>query len=188
MVESKCSKMRSTCVDWSGLRPITTEAEAIVEDRLAYVARVTERLPNFPASVILQLFYDHPQRLEDFAPLGFENLCFKLVELQPNVLASTSLRGHETVVQYSSYAKQGRFTDSPRYSRLLDYIQEHLTWPVPPVLVDNRAGQFPKLPGSPSWSSPYDLLEGHHRLAFVYALGLHAKPGHTAWLVSKEPS
>ena len=164
------------------------EGEFIVEAESAYVARVAERLPNFPASVILQLFYDHPQRLEDFALLGFENLCFKLVELQPDVLASTGLRGHETVVQYSSYAKQGHFTDSPRYSRLLAYIKEHLTWPVPPILVDNREGQFPKLPGRPPWSSPYDLLEGHHRLAFVYALGLHANTGHTAWLVSTERS
>jgi hypothetical protein len=98
------------------------EGEFIVEAESAYVARGAERLPNFPASVILQLFYDHPQRIEDFALLGFENLCFKLVELQPDILTSAGLMEHETVVQYSRYVQLGRFAESSRYSRLLAHI------------------------------------------------------------------
>ncbi|MBS79026.1 MAG: hypothetical protein CMO32_25380 [Variovorax sp.] len=53
-----------------------------------------------------------------------------------------------------------------------------------PILLDNPDGAFVASWGL-RYSIPYDLLEGHHRLAVLYALQLEAAGPHQVWLVRR---
>ena len=120
--------------------------------------------------VITQWFRDHPQVIEEHAGLDYMSLQFKSTLVGRDVLSMPCLTEHETVVQYRDYFLQG--VESRKMKRIAEYMAVHHTWPVAPILFDNPDGRFVASWGL-KYSRPYDLLEGHHRLAVLYALGKH---------------
>lgn len=178
--------MSLNALNLNALYPGLDEAEFVCEDKDAYATRLACLLPNFPTSVVLQWFYDHPRCIETYAGLDYLSLRFELVTLPAIFLDAACFAGNETVLQFSDYM-QSAVGRSPRSARLLEYTRRNFTWPEPPVIADNRNGRFPPLPGF-SWRVPYDIIEGHHRLAALYALRLTAREGHKAWLVSSASS
>lgn len=73
------------------------------------------------------------------------------------------------------------------YSRdhfVYGYIREHGAWPCPPVLLDTSLSQ------DTYWKTfkrPIEVLEGHHRLAYLLALkemGVPLQPTHTFWVAT----
>ncbi|POA61146.1 hypothetical protein [Pseudomonas sp. GW531-R1] len=168
--------------DIAYLEPRLNELDDPIETSSDYARRVQELLPNFPEPVITQWFYDHHQCIGEHAWLDYPSLGFKLVKFGAEFLNLRCLRDHETVVQYRDYFLQG--TDSARMNRLAAYIKEKGTWPVPPIIFDNVDGDFVS-PWGLRYSKPYDLLEGHHRMAVLYALGKHKQGTHQIWLLHR---
>ncbi len=154
------------------------------ESSEAYAVRVQRFLPNFPEQVLTQWFQDHSYVIEEHSGLNYPSLRFELVTFGPMELQLPCLADHPTVVQYRDYFLQG--VDSPRMRRLAKYIKEHHTWPVPPLIFDNPDGRFIASWGF-KYSTPYDLLEGHHRMAVLYGLGEYMQGPHKVWLVQRLP-
>lgn len=166
----------------SQLLPTLNELDEPTELASDYAQRIQRELPNFPESVITQLFYDHHHCVEGYSWLEYHSLTFKLATVGPDILNLPCLCENETVVQYRDYFLEG--TESPRMKRLALYIKAHGTWPVPPILFDNPKGGFVS-PWGLHYSTPYDLLEGHHRMAVLYALAKHTRNTHEIWLLQR---
>lgn len=168
-------------VEISKLEPILDELDNPIESSSEYARRVQKLLPNLPESVITQWFYDH-HCIEQHAWLDYPSLRFKLATVDAGFLNLPCLSEHATVVQYRDYFLQG--TDSPRMTRLASYIEESGTWPVPPIILDNTEDAIVS-PWGLRYSAPYDLLEGHHRMAVLYGLGKHKYRNHQVWLLTR---
>ncbi|WKB54338.1 hypothetical protein [Eleftheria terrae] len=162
------------------LEPVRGRLDEPVELPVAYARRVQRLLPNFPDSVILQWFYEHGGVIEQHAGLNFPSLRFRLTTFEVKELELPCLAEHPTVVQYRDYFLQG--VESRRMKRLAQFIQQQGTWPVPPLVFDNADGGFVASWGF-RYSRPFDVLEGHHRMAVLYALGMHRRGSHEVWLV-----
>jgi hypothetical protein len=167
------------------LHPKLDNQEQPIETPSAYAHRVRQVLPNFPEQVVTQWFFEHHQCIEEYVWLDYSNLRFVLTEIGPDVLGLRCLQQHETVVQYRDYFMRG--TPSQRMNRLGEYISAHGTWPVPPLVFDNSDGVF-AAPWGLRYSVPYDLLEGHHRMAVLYGLGRHSEGSHQVWMVQRSES
>ncbi|WP_395350100.1 hypothetical protein [Variovorax sp. UC122_21] len=168
--------------DLQGLEPRLGRADAPLESPEQYARRVQAALPNFPASVITQWFFDHSDVIEEYAWLQYESLRFECVELSESDLRRPCLARHETVAQYRNHFLRGN--TSQRMSRIAQYMREFGTWPIPPIVLDNPDGAIVASWGL-KYSTPYELLEGHHRLAVLYALHLEAAGPHQVWLVRR---
>jgi hypothetical protein len=70
-------------------------------------------------------------------------------------------------------------------ARIAEYTAQNGTWPIAPLIFDNPDGRFVASWGL-RYSQPYDLLEGHHRMAVLYALGKHQHGSHEVWLVQRK--
>lgn len=162
------------------LAPKLDDLENPVESSSEYAGRVQKELPNFPDSVITQWFYEHPQCIEEYAWLDFSSVQFQLVTVGPQELGLPCLLDNKIIMQYRDHFLKG--TESRRMSRLAAYIEKNGTWPVPPIVLDNAAGDFVSSWGF-RYSMPYDLLEGHHRMAVLYALNKHVYGDHRVWLL-----
>lgn len=177
-----CETLRLSSAQLKFLEPLRNDLGDPLESPGSYVARVQSLLPNFPADVITQWFQDHNGVIREHSGLDYCSLRFELVRFGPLELQLPCLAAHETVVQYRDYLMQG--VDSPRMTRLAEYIEVHGTWPIAPLVFDNLDGKFVSSWGL-RYSVPYDLLEGHHRLAVLYALGKHLSGSHLVWLVQR---
>lgn len=171
------SKLNISC-----LEPTLNQLDDPTESPSEYARRVQKQLPNFPESVITQWFYDHHHCIREHSWLDYPSLKFNLAEVGTEFFALTCLRDHEIVTQYRDYFLQG--TDSRRMYRLANYIEEKGTWPVPPIIFDNTEGGIVS-PRGFRYSTPYDLLEGHHRMAVLYALGKHKHGIHQIWFLER---
>ena len=164
------------------LMPVLGSLDEPTEAPSAYAARVQQVLPHFPHEVIAQWFRDHHQVIEKHAGLDYPSLRFRLESFGANELALSCLAEHPTVVQYRDYFIQG--VKSRKMASLAEYILAHNTWPVAPMIFDNPDGRFVASWGL-KYSVPYDLLEGHHRMAVLYGLGKHRYGSHKVWLVQR---
>lgn len=164
------------------IEPYRGELEEPTEPPNAYAARVREVLPNFPESVIAQWFQDHHGIIPQYAWLDYPRLSFRLASFDLRELALPGLAEHPTVVQYRDYFVKG--VDSLRLRRLAEFMRDRGTWPVPPILVDTSERQI-ESPWGLKYSRPYDVLEGHHRMAVLYGLQLHVTGEHAVWLVTR---
>lgn len=174
--------MRLSKAELESIEPLRDDLGDPLESPEAYASRAQRLLPNFPEQVLTQWFQDHSGVIEEHAGLNYRSLQFELATFGPNELQLPCLAQHPTVVQYRDYFLQG--VDSQRTKRLAKYIQENHTWPVPPLVFDNPDGRFVASWGL-RYSEPYDLLEGHHRMAVLYALGEHLQGSHQVWLVQR---
>ena len=152
------------------------------ESPQAYADRVQQLLPNFPEPVITHWFRDHHQVIEEHASLNYSTLKFRLASFGLAEFSLPCLAEHQTVVQYRNYFMQG--VKSQKMQRIAEYIKTHRTWPAAPLVFDNPDGRFVASWGL-NYSRPYDLLEGHHRMAVLYGLGLHKTGEHQVWLVQR---
>lgn len=164
------------------LHPVLNGLDDPVESASEYARRVQEVLPNFPSLVIIQWFYDHHNCIEQYAWLDCSSLTFELTMVRADVLNTPCQSGNETVVQYRDYYLQGM--DIPRIKRLAEHVEESGTWPVPPIILENEGDNI-ESPWRLRYSAPYELLEGHHRMAALYALGKHRHGSDEVWLLQR---
>lgn len=162
------------------IEPRRGEFEEPLETPAVYALRVQRLLPNFPEPVLAQWFLEHHGVIQQHAGLDYPSLRFQLATFGPSELSMPCLAEHPTVVQYRDYFLKG--DKSRRMGSLAQYIGEHHTWPIAPLVFENPDGRFVASWGL-KYSRPYDLLEGHHRMAVLYALGKHTQGNHNVWLV-----
>ncbi|MBT3043512.1 MAG: hypothetical protein KME67_11675 [Candidatus Thiodiazotropha sp. (ex Codakia orbicularis)] len=167
------------------LRPYMDDYDNITESQSDYCSRFREFYGQFPNDVIVQWFYDHPDSLSQNNWLNYNKLTFSLVRLPMDAVKEDCFRKNPFVEQYCHYFLDGKIT--PRIQRLARYIEENGSWPVPPVVLDNIESNL-VFPWGVECSSPYQLLEGHHRFAALIALLDDAEllTEHEIWLCSRE--
>jgi hypothetical protein len=157
-------------------RPLADSDDRLLEDEVGYVKRMAAVLPHFPPDVLGQWFFDHWMH---YPSLRFTDTYWATTEVPLEHF------GHEELLTNRvRYFKSE--PDLPcRYSRLLEYMTKHGTWPRPIIVLDTKSN----LPERPEWLSdgPYHLLEGHNRVAGIrYLRGrVHLRPSHHVWLVSR---
>ncbi|WP_374539250.1 hypothetical protein [Chitinimonas taiwanensis] len=167
------------------LEPTLDDLGDLTESPSEYASRVQRLLPNFPEQVLIQWFLEHDGVIDEHAGLDYQNLRFKLAQFGPEELGLPCLAEHEIITQYRDHFLRG--VHSPQMNRLANYMRVNRTWPVPPLIFDNPDGRFVASWGL-KYSRPFDLLEGHHRMALLYAFGLHTEGSHSVWLVQKDPA
>jgi hypothetical protein len=170
------------------LRPHTDNADLISESPNAYCIRFQKHYSQFPEEVILQWFYDHPDSLDQNEWLDYNHLSFELVKLPLETITSNCFIQNPFVEQYYKYFLSGKST--PRINRISGYIEDNGSWPVPPIVLDNFHSKH-IFPWGLECSSPYHLLEGHHRFSALLALLKNArrlKENHDVWLCKRELS
>lgn len=182
MSGDKVSNVHLSKAQLKSIEPFRDDLGNPTESPSIYAARVQRLLPNFPEQVLAQWFQDHSGVIEAHSGLDYCSLRFQLASIGPTELQLPCLAENPTVVQYRDYFLQGLYSD--RMKRLSDFIEEHHTWPIPPLVFDNPDGRFVASWGL-KYSRPYDLLEGHHRMAVLYALGKHTQRSHQVWLVQR---
>jgi len=162
------------------------------EDFEQYYRRVKKHLPNFPKSVMKQWLFDHFQCvINQYTWLGFANLSFHRESWPTDKILNKIKAWNEPAVE--SW-KQAFFID-PRFqnSSLGKFMLQEGTWPEPPLILNNSTSLH--MPDN-SVISRWELIEGHHRLA--YFRSLFEKPEwplsseHNLWIITptklqKEP-
>ncbi|KLV04844.1 hypothetical protein ABT56_13385 [Photobacterium aquae] len=123
-------------------------------------------LPNFPDDVLEQWVYRHWKGvLCNWGWLDFQSMRFELEQWETEKIQSLIKTPHQEVVdKLSSRMSNALF----QRSWLVQDMQKHGTWPVAPIVlhyerdIDVMQGKVMK--------APYNLLEGHHRLAYLLRL------------------
>jgi hypothetical protein len=168
-------------------RPLVDSDDRLLEDEARYVKRMAALLPHFPADALGQWFFDHWMQIGDnewldYPSLRFTDICWATTEVPLETF------GHEELLTNRVRYFRSEPDLPSRYSRLLEYMTNHGTWPRPIIVLDTKCN----LPDRPPWFSegPYHLLEGHNRVAaFRYLRGrVRLQPSHQVWLVSRESS
>lgn len=146
-------------------KPNMDDYDNYLESSEEYKARVNTVLPKMPDDVIDQWFYSHPDAIDSWNWLGLTSIHFTLEEWETgDVPALDQEDGSVNTYRYNL----DRNGPSPRMRRLIEYFEEHLTWPRFPIVLENLEGQHVRPDG---WRCrlPHQLLEGHHRFA-VFSL------------------
>ena len=90
-----------------------------------------------------------------------------------------------------SRAKGAQMLKEHRDHPLVEYMSEHRTWPVRPIVLDNRDGHLPVDPENNLYELPsgFILIEGHTRFNIAIELYDRGKlaPMHEVWMMTVAP-
>jgi hypothetical protein len=148
-----------------------------------YEARLSVCLPNFPTEVARDWLVRHgPNAFRFYGWLNYRHFSFTLARLPLEFFDSVSSINDAAVKGWSEMIlTEAHF----RSYNLGKFMIENGTWPVPPIVLDNENGLVS--PSGPPVAR-YQLLEGHHRLAYVRGLqndsAVSILPEHSCWLVT----
>ncbi len=156
-----------------------------IETFSEYYDRINSLLPNFPKCVLQQWLFEHFTCATDrYAWLGFEKLSFRKECWSSEKILDDVKAWNELAVE----SWKSAFITSPDYKRgrLVDFMRQNSTWPVPPLVLDNSTGL--RMPNG-SEIARWELIEGHHRLAYFRALCVEpdrtAPRKHCLWLITR---
>lgn len=159
------------------LQRLDNEEELEKEPFEQYLARVRPLLPRFPEEVIRDWVYRHCQDLYGYDWLDFDRFAFRRETwATERVIRDVQTWNEETVAAWEHLIDDGE----PR--RLESYMLAEGTWPVPISVIDSphaiprRRARF--------FKGPFQLLEGHHRLAHLRTLARtgRARAEHAIWI------
>ncbi len=146
--------------------PRLTSRHEYAESAEEYCQRMGSLLPAFPGSVLTQWFYDHWAQIDGYAWLRFETLGFERMLWSVDDALSSGIKDNRVVRTDQCHFETGVTTT--RIQRIAAYFKAHGTWPVPPVFLANKEGTIVR-PDGFRLTSPYHVLEGHHRAALFCA-------------------
>jgi len=167
------------------LRPRSSANGECTESESSYSRRVQEILPSSPMEVIVQWFYEHWEDISRYAWLGFSRFRFVNQLWSSQAVVESGIRENPSVrIDHRHYLKGNTST---RITRIVDFFQQHGTWPVRPVFLENQTDNLVHANGH-RLTCPYHLLEGHHRAALFWAFHDEGKPQpeHGVWVASIE--
>jgi len=163
------------------LKPNYEKLEAFDE----YYERVKNLLPNFPKAVLKQWLFDHFESvINRYAWLRLEQLSFRQESWDTERIINEIKAWNELAVESwkSAFYRNPDFQIDP----LVTFMRRNGTWPVPPILLDNKHGlRMPEQSVIARW----ELIEGHHRLAYLRALyestPSNLEKQHSLWITTK---
>jgi hypothetical protein len=150
-----------------------------------YRERVGALLPNWPEGPLQDWLHRHyPDAVHTYGWLRFDRMAF-LKETWTNEQIYRLVSSHIMQDIEGMGANIYRFAERQK-SRLMRYFLENGTWPVPIILLDNRADIAD--PWGKHYGQPYHLLEGHLRLGYFRNMYRRDRPrlkeAHDLWIVS----
>jgi hypothetical protein len=148
-------------------RPKLAPGGAHAETAPEYCARLKEVLPRFPPTVLTQWFYEHWDDIDRYAWLDYDRLDFQHAAWTTTAVISSGLLENQSVQVDRRHFEEG--VRSPRIQRIAEHFESHGTWPVPPIFLANHRADIVR-PDGFQLTSPYHLLEGHHRTALFLSL------------------
>jgi hypothetical protein len=154
----------------------------IVEDGSAFAARMRSGpLPRWPEEVLVEWLHRHADFMENYAFLGFERFQFERVTWPSNrIPGAAAFRDEKFCNNFQNVEERAAYS---KHDWLAHYMLREGTWNTPIVLLDSGS----VADGSPEakLKTPFHLLEGHRRLAFLQGLKRlgKAKSEHAIWLV-----
>ena len=139
-------------------------------------------LPHFPDDVLKQWLYRHWKGVVcNWGWLDFQSMRFELQSWTSEQIQSQIRTPHQEVVD-----KLSRRMTNPIFQRswLVQQMQENGTWPQAPIVLKYER-DIPMVNGK-SLRAPYNLLEGHHRLAYLNKIidqGAYHQDRHDIWMI-----
>lgn len=160
-----------------------------VEPLQSYVERIRPLLPNYPDDVLEQWLYRHWHCVrETWSWLGLHALSFVKVIWPASQIYSQVKSGNQEAID--GWSQQFRREHILRESYVGKFMLQHRTWPVPPIVVRNDHGLT--MPHGLKLGEPYNLLEGHHRLAYLRSMyeygSLNPCHVHPLWVATVDPT
>lgn len=148
-----------------------------------YFQRISPVLPNFPPGVVNQWLYSHfDSVMERYSWLDFDSLKFSLETWRTEEILQKITAWNEMAVE--NWIKALLKNSGFQGSRLGRYMIAEGTWPVPPIVFYNPTDI--KMPDG-SKIAEWELIEGHHRLAYLRAIQIsdHWTPlaDHPLWIL-----
>ncbi|WP_413111274.1 hypothetical protein [Thaumasiovibrio sp. DFM-14] len=163
------------------LQPIgwgTTQIEPLD----TWMVRCRYVLPHFPDDVLEQWLYQHWAAVfARWGGLAWTQLRFVKVSWSFEQIESLiQIPYHETLTRLSRRMQRISYQDDS----LNCYFRELLTWPRPPIIYWHQHGFY--LDDGHYIHPGYNLIEGYHRFAALYAMlaasAISAKQQHVLWL------
>ena len=169
------------------LEPHVDDEGTVVEGLEEYCNRIERLLPNIPRNVIGQWFYEHQDSYLRYEWLDYSSLRVNLKEFTVPELTLDCFRKEPYVDLFLENLYSGRADE--RTIKIEAYVRKNLTWPVPPIVLFNKAGKI-KFPDSVLCNKPYHILEGRHRFAVLLFLNSYMKiaTSHKAWVIESNQS
>lgn len=156
----------------------------INENAEEYFQRVNQQFPNFPPDVVTQWLFNHfDSVMQRYSWLNFPSLVFSRQTWKTeDILAKVTAWNERAVENW----KKALLTDKGfQDSRLGRFMISEGTWPVPPIIFNNTKGI--KMPDR-SEIAEWELIEGHHRLAYLRALAVsrewERRAEHPVWILT----
>lgn len=162
------------------------DVEAIAD----YLSRVRSLLPNFPDSVIAQWLHRHyNDAVSDYGWLGLDALTFTreswvVGRLKVDV---TSFK-NDLMDRIGHWTHHFQNADYAAGNWLIEAMKRSGTWPEPILVLQNDSGYT--MPNGLALGTPFHLVEGHHRLGFLWAMqaagSLPPTSTHDIWVLGAD--
>jgi len=147
-------------------RPKLTSTDQYAESADEYCERIQHLLPRFPTEVLTQWFYEHWAQIDDYAWLGFRRLQFDRILWTSEEVMCSGIKDDQSVQVDHRHYENG--VTGQRIERIASHFRSHGTWPVAPVFLANPGADIVR-PDGLNLTSPYHLLEGHHRAGLFWS-------------------
>ena len=158
------------------------------ESEVAYLDRVRQLLPHVPPELILHWLYRHNyQAVREWSWLDIGSFRFRKEQWPLDRLVDLPRLGRSNSGIENEYQKCIESAEYRRTYPVLKYINEHGTWPVGPLIIDNTQSlTWPD--GSPMHR--YQVIDGMHRLGAIRALrsgvfDRQPQSVHAVWLATR---
>ena len=164
------------------LAPLHYRDERLKETQQEYLGRMADVVPNIPPDVLEQWLFRHWRGFEsNWSWLDLSQVSFRQeVWSTERVFRQIDSLCMDLILGLSERLKSNRYVQS---SWLGHFMLEEGTWPNPIIVLqntDNLRNPYGKI------LRPFNLLEGHHRLAYFIAMKQLSHQAlqheHTVWL------
>lgn len=167
-------------------QPLRDRDFKVIETKSNYINRMKGNvLPNWPKELLEEWLYRHAIDIEKYTFLNFRKFVFEKEIWHLKDIPKKEVYHDPLFFENFKNIKTRANHDSNDW--LAHYMLENGTWNTPIVLLKSPKGNINFLHGE-SLRSPFHLLEGHRRLAFLNGLKeLNlAKERHELWITSKK--
>lgn len=161
-----------TSASWKQLKPLRDFNQLSADDETAeeHCARLNAAGFHIPYQVIEQWIYPlyyNAKSVDNYGWIDYRKARFAEITLSVETLAQLYvIEDYRDWVRSRANAKP--FDNFGCVSKDLTHWKTHYTWRVPPVVVD--VASFQSAPAHAELVGPLQLVEGHTRLGYLYAL------------------
>jgi len=161
-----------------------SESDETVDD---YCLRLKERF-SIPIDVVKQWLYDlyyDINTVHNYGWLNYDKIEFVLINLSLN-----DLKTIRVINDFQEYVEEGSayksYDQLPCIAKDKEHWEQFGTWRTPPIILDVSSLLTEKIPTYSDVEGPLQLVEGHSRLGYLYAISnckLHLRVDHKVYLM-----